>query len=95
MVTVIAKSYLTEENRVQLLEMAKELVEITVKQSGCIRYDAYLDENDPNVMIMVEEWESKEALNNHTTSEYYHKIVTKSAKYITQMPEVHVCNKVL
>lgn len=94
MITVIAKSYLTEENREILLEMARQLVEITVKQEGCIRYDAYLDENDPNVMIMIEEWESKEALSNHTNSGYYHKIVSESVKYITQMPEVHICKKV-
>lgn len=95
MIMVIAKSFLPEKNSDKLLELAKELVEITVKQEGCIKYEMYQDENDPKVLIMIEEWESKEALANHTSSEYYKRIVSQSSEYIDKMPEVHFCKKVL
>lgn len=95
MIMVIAKSFLPKENSDKLLELAKELVEITRKQEGCIKYEMYQDENDPKVLIMIEEWETKEALDNHTSSDYYKRIVSQSSEYINKMPEVHFCKKVL
>lgn len=94
MVTVIAKSYLTEENRDVLLKMAEDLIEITRKQEGCILYDAYIDINDPTVMIMFEQWTEQKYLDKHTNSEYYADIVSKSMKYITRAPEVNVCQSI-
>lgn len=98
MVKVIVKSFLPEDRSNELLELAKELVEITVKQEGCIKYEMYRDENNPEVLIMIEEWETKEALANHMSSDYYKRIVAQSAKYsrsTDKKPEVHVCKKVL
>jgi quinol monooxygenase YgiN len=37
----------------------------TLKEPGCIAYQAYVDRNDPGVLFLFEKWESAEALNAH------------------------------
>ena len=37
----------------------------TLKEPGCIEYQAYADRNDAGVIFMFEKWESPEALAKH------------------------------
>ena len=37
----------------------------TLKEPGCIDYQAYADRNDPGVFFMFEKWETPEALAKH------------------------------
>jgi quinol monooxygenase YgiN len=95
MIKVIAKSF-TKENQIEkVLELAKELVEATVQEQGCISYEMYQDEKDPKILIMVEEWETIEALNNHMASEHFIRIVPQMNEYRDQKSELNICKRVL
>jgi quinol monooxygenase YgiN len=95
MIKVIAKSF-TKENQIEkVLELAKELVEATVQEEGCISYEMYQDEKDPKILIMVEEWETIEALNKHMASEHFIKIVPQMNEYRDQKSELNICKRVL
>lgn len=37
----------------------------TLKEPGCIAYQAYFDRTDPGIIFMFEKWENEEALNAH------------------------------
>jgi quinol monooxygenase YgiN len=94
MIKVIAKSF-TKENQIEkVLELAKELVEATVQEQGCISYEMYQDEKDPKILIMVEEWETIEALNKHMASEHFIKIVPQMNEYRDQKSELNICKRV-
>lgn len=36
-------------------------------EDGCIKYDYYLSEKDPNELLLIEQWESKEHQQIHIT----------------------------
>lgn len=95
MIKVIAKNYAKEAKIEKVLELAKELVEKTVNEDGCIMYEMYQDEKNPCVLIMIEEWETIEALNNHMFSEHLKKIVPQMNECMNQKPEINICKKVL
>lgn len=57
---VVFKSY--DGKREAFVERAKAegIVDEIRKENGCIRYDYYYSEKDPNEILLIEEWESKE-----------------------------------
>ncbi|WP_028829275.1 putative quinol monooxygenase [Proteocatella sphenisci] len=95
MIKVIAKNFAKEDKVKRVLELAKGLVEETLKEDGCINYEMYEDLNNPGILIMVEEWETMEALNNHMSSEHFKNIVPKMNEFMAQKAEVNICKKVI
>ena len=57
---VVFKSF--DGKREAFVERAKAegIVDEIRKENGCIRYDYYYSEKDPNEILLIEEWESKE-----------------------------------
>ena len=58
MIKVVAKFFPKEKKIDRVIELARELVEKTVLEEGCIKYEMYQDKKDPKVLLMLEEWES-------------------------------------
>lgn len=54
----------------------------------------YQDEKEPNVLIMLEEWESMDALNRHMSSEHFKTIVSQMIEYMAKKSEINICKKV-
>ncbi len=75
MIKVIARCVVKEESIQTYKEIAAELVRETMKEEGVISYDLYQDINDPQVLTFIEEWESEEALELHTKTSHYQKLV--------------------
>ena len=78
MIKVVAK-HTVKANQVQeFINLARTLVEDTnQKDEGCIHYDLYQDLTNPQVLTMLEEWESQEALDQHSAAEHFKEIVPK------------------
>jgi len=94
MIKVVAKSYAKGENIEKILELTKEMVEITVKEEGCIKYEFFQDIKDPKVMLMIEEWESEEALNLHMAAEHFRRIIPQINELREKPSEINICKKV-
>ncbi len=94
MIKVVAKSYAKGENIEKILELTKEMVENTVKEEGCIKYEFFQDIKDPKVMLIIEEWESERALSLHMTSEHFKKIIPQLNELREKPSEVSICKKV-
>ena len=94
MVKVVAKSYAKSDKLDRVLELTKEMVEKTLKENGCIKYELIQDIKAPNTLFTVEEWESEEALNDHMASEHFKRLVPLLNEFRENQSEVSVCKKI-
>jgi quinol monooxygenase YgiN len=93
MINVVARSSAKGDNLDRILELSKEMVEKTVKEEGCIRYELFQDIKDPNVMIFIEEWESEEALKRHMVSEHFTTIIPQLNELREKASDINICKK--
>ena len=66
MIYVIATLVAKPGTRDALTAGAKPCIEATRKEAGCISYDLCASATDPNLLVFVERWESREALTAHS-----------------------------
>jgi quinol monooxygenase YgiN len=52
-------------------------------ETGCYRYDYYLSEKDPNELLLIEQWESKEHQQIHIKQPHMDVLRTFKDDYIT------------
>jgi quinol monooxygenase YgiN len=70
MIYVIATMNIKPGSRETLLEAAKPCIAGTRKEAGCISYDLNASLTDPNVLVFVERWETREHLGAHFNAEH-------------------------
>ncbi|WP_430971715.1 putative quinol monooxygenase [Sunxiuqinia rutila] len=92
-IKVVARFAVNETQFDPFLNLAKELVQETLKEAGCIRYELVQDRQNPEVLMMLEEWESKSLLNQHMASEHFTRIVPQLVDLSAAEPVIHVCKK--
>lgn len=49
-----------------LRQAAKACIEATRKEEGCVAYDLFQSLNEPDQLVFVEKWETREALTAHS-----------------------------
>jgi len=67
----------SEENRSAALETAKELVEKSLKDNGCIAYDIFESATRSDVLMICETWKDAESLSAHEKAEHFVTLVPK------------------
>ncbi|SKA77821.1 Quinol monooxygenase YgiN [Caloramator quimbayensis] len=95
MVKVVAKNCAQRDKLDEIIKLYEELVELTRKEEGCIRYELYQDEKDRSILCMIEEWESREALDRHLNSEHFKRIVPQIKKFMARETELNVYKKLI
>ena len=75
-------------------ETTRTLVEPTLAEPGCIRYELCQDLTDPTRFAMIEAWESDAALERHLAREDLRETVTRLAVLSPGIPEVSRFRKV-
>ncbi len=93
MIKVVAKHFVKEEKISEFLENAKKLIEATVKEQGCIKYELFEDEKDSKVLTIIEEWEDMDALQRHSKSSHFTEIVPKMGEFMEKQPEMNLYKK--
>ena len=73
----------TSENAEHLYNTAIKLVEQSLRDKGCIDYDLYQSKTNNDRYMIIETWESKEALDAHMATEHFKKLVPEMQKYAT------------
>ena len=56
--------------REQLLEVLRADVEGSRTEPDNIRFDLYVQDDDPNRFVLIEEWPSQQALQHHAQQDY-------------------------
>ena len=69
MYTIYVKFQCLPQMREGFLEKMKEsgVLDAIRAEDGCIKYDYYLSEKDPNELLLIEQWEFKEHQQLHIT----------------------------
>ncbi|NMF04922.1 putative quinol monooxygenase [Clostridium beijerinckii] len=75
MIKIVAKSVIKTEQIEKYLTLAKELVDKSRKEEGCISYGLFQDINDSSILTFIEEWQDEKAINLHNNSEHFTRIV--------------------
>ena len=61
---------------------AEGIVEEVRKEKGCIRYDYYFSEKDPNELLLIEAWETKEDQQVHIEQPHMARLRELKPEYI-------------
>jgi quinol monooxygenase YgiN len=94
MIKVVAKGYFLEGKAEEAIKLYKELVEKTRTEEGCISYSLFRDIEDDSILTMIEEWESKDALDKHFKTEHFTKLVPMIGK-LRKSSEVNIYKLVI
>lgn len=95
MIKVVARNFVREDKLNEIIDLYKELVELTRKEKGCIKYELYQDGNDPTILTMIEEWDSRNDLENHFNTEHFVRIVPMVKKYMVNESDLNIYNKII
>ena len=94
MIKVVAEHHIRKDGIEQFLELTKVVVEKTVKlDEGCVSYSMCQDTEDPLHCSMIEEWESKEALEKHMRSAHFLEIIPKTGEFCEGPVSITLYNK--
>lgn len=63
--TIIARILAKEEKRTLVKSELLKLIPITKAEIGCINYDLHQDNQNPNLFLFHENWESRELWQEH------------------------------
>ena len=58
-------------DRAACVNVAKELVEKSLKEEGCVAYDVFESATRDNVLMICETWQDETALSAHEKSEHF------------------------
>lgn len=67
----------SDDNRAELLAVAKELVEASLKDAGNVAYDVFESSTRRNVLMICETWKDEESLAVHSKAEHFTTLVPK------------------
>jgi quinol monooxygenase YgiN len=93
-VEVVATFSVKDGKREAFIAIAQELVNETVKEPGCIKYQLYHDISDPQSFAMIEEWESGAHLDAHLASAHIQAVRPKFGEVLNSFPSVKKYQKV-
>ena len=71
MIYVIVELRLKPGTAEKAIAAARASVAETVKEQGCISYDMHQSVTDPSRLMLVERWESREALARHMETPHF------------------------
>ena len=70
----------SDDNRAALVATAKELVEASLKDEGCVAYDFFASTTRADVFMICETWADQPALDAHSATPEFAKFVGEMQK---------------
>lgn len=96
MIKVVARNYIKSEKINEFISLVKKLeIETKQKDTGCIVYELFQETNNPQILTFIEEWESKEALENHIAAKHFQEIMPVLTGFAEKPVEISIYQKVL
>ncbi len=86
MYTIYVKFDCLPSRREAFIERVKQsgVLEAIRSENGCCKYDYYLSEKDPNELLLIEQWETKEHQQIHLTQPHMDTLRGFKGEYITK-----------
>ena len=85
MYTIYVKFECLPQKRDAYIQKMKDtgILDAIRAEDGCIQYDYYLSEKDPNIILLIEQWQTKQHQQIHLTQPHMAQMRTFKAEYIT------------
>ena len=87
MIIVTLRIKVPDNRRKEFLDSARLIMGPTKVQPGCMGCKFYQDLDDPDAVLLVEEWESRESLEHHIKSESY-RIILSLMELSNEAPQI-------
>lgn len=86
MYTIYVKFECLPQKREAFIQKMKEtgVLDAIRAEDGCIKYDYYLSEKDPEEILLIEQWASKQHQQVHMTQPHMAQMKTFKGDYITK-----------
>ncbi len=68
--TIVARVLVKEEKRELVKNELLKLIEVTRAEEGCINYDLHQDNENKNLFLFYENWESRELWQMHINNPF-------------------------
>ena len=94
-IRILAEQKIKKENIDKFYEMAKELIDKSRAEEGCISYDLVQCREDELVHYFVEEWKDAQAIDIHGKTEHFTGIVPVLGELLVEPGKIQTFNKVL
>lgn len=87
---VIARVKARPDKVDELRSVLSSLVEPTRKEPGCLSYNLLQNNEDPTDFALVEEWESKNALESHIAAKHFRDAQAKLAGLVAAKADIRL-----
>ena len=94
MIRIVAQSVIKDDKREDYIQLAKELIEKSKQEQGCISYGLFQDINDPSIITFIEDWQDQKSIELHRNSEHFKRIVPLFADLRVSKGEVNLYKEV-
>jgi len=89
-ITVVIDETIKEGQVGAFVEYMREMIRLTKEEDGCIAYDLYEAIDGSGEVVMVEIWESKEALDLHMQTAHFKEFIPGSDAYKDSPSKVRI-----
>ena len=85
MYTIYVKFTCLPNKRAAFIQKVREtgVLDAIRQENGCVKYDYYLSEEDPNELLLLEQWETKEHQQIHIAQPHMALLRSFKEDYIT------------
>ena len=94
MIRIVAQSVIKDDKREDYIQLAKELIEKSKQEQGCISYGLFQDINNPSIITFIEDWQNQKSIELHRNSEHFKRIVPLFADLRVSKGEVNLYKEV-
>ena len=77
------------EKRTEVMQTLLSMIEPTENERGCLRCDFFRDIEDKNVFSLIEEWETREDLDDHIKS-YRFCVLLGTKSLLCESPKIEI-----
>jgi quinol monooxygenase YgiN len=94
MVKLIARLNAKPGQEELLTSALRELVGPSREEAGCILYDVCAVKDEPGKLLVLEEWESQEALDEHMQTPHFKAFLAKAGDALAGEPALEFIERV-
>lgn len=73
MVSFIVRMRFAAEDREQVADLLRNLTAASRQEPGCVTYVAHTVEDDPNTVVLYEQYQDRQSLDFHRTTPHFQK----------------------
>lgn len=90
MLIILAKGVIRPDRRDAFIAAAREQIVETRKEPGCIAYDFFESQTEPNTFVFNERWASKEAIDAHFQTDHIRKFMSALPSCVAEPPVIEL-----